>query len=309
MNRLRQLTNAQDGLITAEQCGRIGISADDVKYWVRGKRWRAVTRGVYLVDADLVGDEALTTRRLIRAGHLALGPRSVVTLASAAHLHGIEGLRPEAKTQIHLSLNGPDARPRRLGTGTLVPHQFVFRPADVVELEGMRVTSAVRTVADLMLTSRRYEAISILDNALNGRRVTEEELCRLEQLMYRRRGARKARPWIGLADGRAESPLETRVRLRCKDGGVPPDELQALIMGKDGQVIARTDMLWSRHKLVGEADGEDIHGTPSALFNDRTRQNALAAAGFTVIRFTWKDTVDPDRIPRIVRAAMRRRSR
>lgn len=306
MNRFEQLTSAQDGLITTRQCEKLGISPDDIKHWVRAKRWSLITRGVYLVDADLAGDDPMSTRRLIRAGHLALGPRSVVTLASAAHLHGIEGLRPERYKRIHLSLAGPNARPRRLGLGTLVPHQFVLRPSDVVEVEGMRVTTAMRTVADLMLDSPRYEAVSILDSALNRGRVADEDLCQVDRLMYRRRGSKKARPWIGLADGRAESPLETRVRLRCLEGGVPPDELQVEITSETGEVVARVDMLWSRHKLIGEADGEDVHSRPSALFHDRTRQNALAAAGFTVIRFTWGDTLEADRIPRIVRAAMRR---
>lgn len=128
--------------------------------------------------------------------------------------------------------------------------------------------------------------------------------------MYRliagRRGAVAARDWIGQSDGRAESPLETRARLRCADAGVAPDELQSVIRGANGAVLGRADMLWRRARVIGEADGEQVHGRPEAVFRDRHRQNDLANAGYTVLRFTWSDTLVPDRIPAVVRRALAR---
>ncbi|HCT78402.1 MAG TPA: hypothetical protein DGT23_17860 [Micromonosporaceae bacterium] len=300
------LVKTQDGLIAAGQCRDLGISADKVKHWVRERSWRVITRGVYLVDVHMLEAKPLTPRRLIRAAQLALGPHAVIVLESAAELLGIEGLR--RGKQIHVSLEGPYARPRRLGNAVLVPHQLVLRSTDVMEIDGMRVTSAARTVADLMLKVRRYEAISALDHALNRALISEDELPILYQMMAGRRGVKSARKWLEQADGRAESPLETRARLRCADGGVPPDDLQVLIQDERGVVIARADMLWRRYRLIGEADGEAAHSMPEPIFRDRVRQNALAAAGFSVVRFTWTDTLDPDRIPRIVRAAMRGQS-
>ena len=119
--------------------------------------------------------------------------------------------------------------------------------------------------------------------------------------MWGRRGAVIRRPWLGLADGRAESPLETRGRLRCHDAGMLPDELQAVIRRPDGSTAARVDMLWHEPRLVAEADGAAFHDQPDALFKDRHRQNELAALGFTVVRFTWQDTTDASRLPRMLR--------
>ncbi|BCJ71893.1 hypothetical protein CS0771_14370 [Catellatospora sp. IY07-71] len=302
MFEVQRIAETQDGLITAAQCRALGIAADRVKWFVRSRLWMTVTRGVYLVDADLRGT-VLPLRALVRAGRLACGPEAVVVLHSAALLHGIDGLRQDERA-IHLSLPGDRAIPKRLGDGRLMPHQLVIDPADIVEIDGMRVTSALRTVADLLLVTDRYAAVSVLDSALHRLAFTEHELPGLYRLLAGRRGAIAARKWIDQADGRAESPLETRARLRCADAGLAPDELQAVIRAADGTVLARADMLWHRARVIGEADGAEVHDRPEAVFRDRHRQNALANAGYTVLRFTWSDTLTPDRIPTVVRRAL-----
>jgi hypothetical protein len=157
-----------------------------------------------------------------------------------------------------------------------------------------------------MLAADRLAAVSALDSALHQGIVTERDLPDLDRLMARRRGAVNAREWIELADARAESPLETRVRLRCRDGGVPPDDLQAEVRGPDGKPIARVDLLWRGARLIGEADGAEFHDQPEAVFRDRQRQNLLINAGFRVLRFTWADTLDPGRVVQLVRQALAR---
>jgi hypothetical protein len=145
-----------------------------------------------------------------------------------------------------------------------------------------------------------------LDSALNRRLLVEEDLDLVRALMNGRRGARRARPWLAEADGRAESPLETRVRLRAGDGGVPPDELQYRVRDRDGNIVAIADMAWTWARVVGEADGAEAHDSPVAVFRDRKRQNDIVRAGFIPLRFTWEDTLRPDYIPDMVRAAIAR---
>jgi len=114
-----------------------------------------------------------------------------------------------------------------------------------------------------------------------------------------------AREWLGQADGRAESPLETRGRLRCVDAGIGPDDLQVSLTDGRGTFIGRVDLYWRHQRLVAEADGAEFHDQPEALYRDRERQNDLMAAGFTVIRFTWEDVLSRSRLPRMVQAARR----
>lgn len=56
--------------------------------------------------------------------------------------------------------------------------------------------------------------------------------------------------------------------------------------------------------MIAEADGRGPHGTPEAIFADRRRQNRLVNAGWTILRFTWADTLRPDYIPWTVRQAI-----
>jgi hypothetical protein len=45
---------------------------------------------------------------------------------------------------------------------------------------------------------------------------------------------------------------------------------------------------------------------PEAVLADRRRQNRLVNAGWTVLRFTWQDTLDPYYIPHTIRQAIAR---
>ena len=51
------------------------------------------------------------------------------------------------------------------------------------------------------------------------------------------------------------------------------------------------DFAWPEFKLAVEVDGWETHSNPQAFQNDLDRQNALVAAGWTVLRFTWYDVV------------------
>ncbi|MFD0595366.1 type IV toxin-antitoxin system AbiEi family antitoxin domain-containing protein [Catellatospora coxensis] len=301
---MQRIAERQDGLITAGQCRDLELSTASVKNFLRRGVWRALSRGVYLVDADLRGSSPESPKALVRAAVLTGGPNAVAVLESAAVVHGLHGLRPQ--TRLHVSLPGKLAVPRRLTDLTVVPHQLTLGPEDVTVVDGIRVTTVRRTVADLLLRLDRLAAVSVLDSALHLGLLAEDELAELPALMFGRRGVAVARNWIEQADGRAESPLETRARLRCADAGIPPDDLQASIVGGDGRVLARVDLLWRAARLVGEADGGEVHDRPEAVYRDRQRQNDLVNAGYRVVRFTWSDTLDAEAIPRIVRRALAR---
>ncbi|MDR0365700.1 MAG: endonuclease domain-containing protein, partial [Bifidobacteriaceae bacterium] len=58
---------------------------------------------------------------------------------------------------------------------------------------------------------------------------------------------------------------------------------------------AVVDVWFAAARLVVEIDGWAAHNSQEAFQKDRTRQNALVAAGLRVLRFTWHDlTKRPD---------------
>jgi hypothetical protein len=168
-----------------------------------------------------------------------------------------------------------------------------------VDVDGIPATAPARTLADLVLGANRDDAVALMDAALHSGQV--EDLEGASQAASRRHGSRRAGSWWMLADGRAESPLESRLRLLLTDGGLPPPGVQWPVMDRAGQVVARLDLAWPQRRLDVEADGAAVHSDPSALYRDRHRQNLLAGLGWTVLRFTWSDV---ERRPTAVLAAV-----
>jgi very-short-patch-repair endonuclease len=300
---IEPVASVQHGVVTAAQCRQRGLSQSQVDTMCRTRRWIRLHEGIYYAYGENASGSP-PRLALIVAAMMSAGPHAVAALGTAAEILGIDGLtRSDA---IHLTLPGRAARCRRLRDSNLNFHQMVLNVADTTVVRGIRTTNAARTVADVMLSTDRLTAVGVLDSSLNRRILREDDLDQVRRLMRGRRGASTARLWVAEADARAESPLETRVRLRAADGGLPPDELQYRVRRPDGSVVAIADLAWTRRRVVGEADGVSAHDTPSALFRDRRRQNEIIAAGFMPIRFTWADTMAPAYVPAAVRAAMER---
>lgn len=288
-------------MVTGAQARQAGLTRDQIRQLCRSGRWVRVARGHYLIAGDTSSRDALRRAR-VRSAVASLGPGAVAVLDTAAELHGIAGLRRSAA--VHVSVPVDQPRPQRRADQDLLVHQLTMSRLDVDEVDGVPVTTVARTVADLILRVDRYSAVSVLDSVLNQGMLGPEELPIVGHALRGRRGAVAARRHLAEADERAQSPLETRVRLRCVDGGVAPDALQLQVRDEDGYLLAIGDLGWRLPRIIAEADGAGPHGTPEAVFADRRRQNRLAHAGWLVLRFTWADTLRPDYIPYVVRSAI-----
>lgn len=287
--------------MTAVQALAAGFSRDQIRYLCRSGRWIRVARGCFVTAPEV--NAAALRRARIRAAVTSLGPGAFAVLDTAAELHRIGGLRPTSAIHVSVPVNRP--RPQRPADPDLVVHQLSVGPDGVCEVAGVSVTTPLRTLADVILRVDRYPAVCALDSALNRQIVTDADLSLIPALLAGRRGAVSARSHLAEADGRAQSPLETRTRLRCVDGGVPPDTLQLAIRDDDGYLLGIGDLGWRAARVIAEADGQAPHRAPQAVFEDRVRQNRLVNAGWRVLRFTWSDTLRPDYIPYTVKNALR----
>jgi very-short-patch-repair endonuclease len=56
----------------------------------------------------------------------------------------------------------------------------------------------------------------------------------------------------------------------------------------------KADFLWRSERLVVETDSRAYHSSRQAFEHDRLRDQRLTLAGYTVVRFTWRQlTRDP----------------
>jgi very-short-patch-repair endonuclease len=95
------------------------------------------------------------------------------------------------------------------------------------------------------------------------------------------------------------SELERRFLRLCKRASLPGPEVNARI----GDHVV--DFLWRRSGLIVETDGYRYHRGRASFEHDHRRQARLVAAGYEVLRFTWRQIVDePDEVINAVRARL-----
>ncbi|MGC4963116.1 hypothetical protein [Gordonia sp. DT101] len=210
---------------------------------------------------------------------------------SAAVIPGIEMLTPNLR-RIHMTTGTPNG-----GYRTTTQHRHVgrFAPDEVVEIEGLPVTSLERTAVDIACSSPLgfAGALAVLDSALR-KGADREVMARL--LGSRRRGAAHARRALHHADGLSENPGESWGRAQMIEAGLPVPRLQHEFHGTDGKFIARTDYDWAG-LLVGEFDGKVKYeklvrpgeSTSDVVIREKAREDGLRRLGIVVLRWTWND--------------------
>ncbi|ABW11379.1 conserved hypothetical protein [Parafrankia sp. EAN1pec] len=257
--------------------------------WQRTIPGMATTTAPFWPAVDFTDSAAkarLPLRLRVRAALLAR-PGAVACGVTAGRLLGFEGLpRPADNEPVHLRLPVHGSRKQMEGT---ISHFGPVGADELVDLDGIPVTGPDRTLADLVLASSRDDAIAMIDAALHCGLVAG--LGKAIAACAKRPGARRVSSYWALSDGRAESVLETRLRLLLHDAGVPPPRLQWPVTDGAGRVLARLDLAWPGEMLDVEADGGAVHELPPALHRDRERQNQLLDLGWRVRRVTWADVL------------------
>jgi len=270
-SRIVELAAGQHGLVTRAQLLASGLSRDAIRWRVRVGRLRPVQRGIYLVGP------LEHPRMRERAAVLACGAGAVVSHRSAGHLWGVCEARGGP---VEVSLPSGN-RGRRPGVR---PHRVRLRRDEVTALDGIPVTTPARTILDLAAQASFREVEQAVALAERCGLVGREELERIVARYPRRAGVRVLRAILGAAAGPAltRSEGEERLLALIRKGRLPEPELNVTVERFE------VDFLWRRARLVVEVDGFAFHGSRVRFERDRQRDAALAAAGFRVMRVTWR---------------------
>lgn len=254
---------------TTEALHDLGLTPDDLAAAVAESALRHPLRGVYL-RADLELDTLLRTRAAARV----LSPSSVLCDRTAAWLHGIDVLRyaeldvtPPLETCV-LPGNRSTERPECDG------RTRDLRPEDIMVIDGVRVTTPLRTALDLACRLPRREALAALDGFMRVHGLSHQEMQRLLVRYRRRRGVVQARQLVPLADPRSESPGESWARLVIHDHEFPAPVPQHWVH-VGGVPVYRLDLAYRRAKAAVEYDGEEFHTSEEDRRADRERRSWL----------------------------------
>lgn len=235
------------------------------------------------------------------AALLVLPAGSVACGLTAARLWRIDGLvpvRPDEPLEFAV-LGG-------LNSARLQGCRLHFVGMTSVDLPmGVPATSLARTVIDLVARLSFAGGVALTEAVLRRDPESAVELGAERRRRLPRRGAEHVARVLDFAGHLSESVLESHARVLWAEAGVPPPVQQAIIR-LEGRFLARVDFLWKFAALIVEVDGMAKYAERGELQREKDRQNALIAAGYTMLRFTWADIhARPDAVVRQVRAALR----
>jgi hypothetical protein len=242
---------------------------------LRGHGWTRLRYDVY-ADSRLEQDHRLACQ----AAALTLPPEAVISGRSAAVLHGVEHAA-DFVDPVHVTVPPSSAFGPRLG---LVVHAGDLDSDDIERLDGLPGTSQLRTAWDLAAWHPLVLAVPIIDVLLREGVLAAADLAHYAAQREGQRGSQRARRAFALADGRAESPPESVLRVRLTLADLPPPMVQFAVVLPNGLVL-HPDLAWPEYLVALEYDGQ-WHAAADQFHRDRRRLNQLAAAGWIVLHVT-----------------------
>jgi len=159
--------------------------------------------------------------------------------------------------------------------------------------EHLPVTPAARTLLDIAGQVRFTELRRALAEAEFLKLVTMDDVA--ATLGRGRAGAAALRAALECHNprlARTKKGLEERFLLLCERHSLPLPDVNVLVAGW------LVDAVWHEQRVVVELDSHLAHSTPARLENDRRRDLELRAAGYVVLRYTWRQVTEtPELVP------------
>jgi hypothetical protein len=250
------------GLLTADQ--------------LRGTAWNRLRYGVY-ADSRLEYDHELACRAVA----LRL-PTAVLAGPSAAYLYGVRHAAGQ-DDEVHVIVEPGEYTGSRKGVRI---HRTELDDGEAIRRGDILRTAPARTAWDLAAWVDPARAVSVIDGLLG---LGVLDLATFADLVERRRGRRgwrRAARALDLADGRAQSPPESQLRVRLVLAGLPTPIPQYPVRLPSG-LLLHPDLAWPEFKVAAEYDGQ-WHADAEQLHLDRQRLNQLVSAGWIVLHVTGR---------------------
>lgn len=271
-----------------------GVSEHELRRRLRTGELVRLRRGHYLSEAP-GGPEQWHRARALAAAREAASD-AVLSHVTAAVLHGLP-VWDLPLDRVH------STRPRRSGARVgrcAHVHAAQLDADEVVEVDGVRVTSPARTLADIGRSVPFEQAVVVADAALHRHLVTRGELDAALTRGTRRPGTPAAERALRFAAPGSMSVGESRSRVALHLAGLPAPVLQWPVVTVGGAALGEVDFAWPRQRCVGEFDGRVKYGrllrpgqdAGDVLFAEKRREDAIRDEGLHMTRWTWWDLAD-----------------
>ena len=285
---LARLAARQHGVVDRDQLRALGFTDEAIARLIRAGRLHRLYPGVYAV-----GHVVLTLRGRLLAAVLAGGPGAVLSHHSAAEL---QALRYDAGARIHITVPAASGRRSRPG---LVLHR-TRRPIESTIVDGIPVTTPMRTLADLAETLPRRQLEKAVEQAHVLKLLDVAAIDRIAATHGAgRRGPKRLQALVRSHDAehtRTRSQLEDALLELCDTYDLPRPSTNVVIEGYEA------DFAWLDRRLIVETDSWRHHSSRARFEHDRVRDAHHTAHGWRVVRLTYARLTDePDAVAALLR--------
>jgi very-short-patch-repair endonuclease len=264
------LAERQHGVVSRRQLLELGVDRGAIVHRLKLARLRPVHRGIYTI-----GHRLLTQHGRWMAAVLAYGPHAVLSHRAAAALWGMRG-GTRVEVTVPSGLQGRDG----------IQVYRAKLPADErTTHRGIPTTTVPRTLLDLSAVVTKRHLRGALREAEHLRLSDPLSLHDLIARYPRRPGLKAIKALLAEASVGARiirSELEERFQDFLVRAGLPLPQTNVVIEGYE------VDCVWPEQRLIVELDGHASHSPTHAFELDRARDRKLEAAGWRVIRITWR---------------------
>lgn len=223
-------------------------------------------------------EDAIDQRERLGLLATVLPPDAAFSHLTAAALFGAP---VEAPSRAHVSLTPRKVLPQR---AEFIVHSRQLTPGDVVQHDGLRVTSGAQTFLDLAQYLPPAELVAVGDALLRARHLTAVSLSERLARADRVRGVVRARACAPLLCDQAMSRPESLMRYWLVTSELPDPLPQMPVLDRWGREVAHADLGYSQWKLALEYEGRQ-HAQVEQFDRDIDRYSLMAADGWLVARF------------------------
>lgn len=257
----------------------VGLNKRDVFDAVHDGVLRRILDRVYV-------DSAVPDTRSLRLHAMSLvsPPQAIVADEWAAWLYGIDAFTPAQRHRMIPTLLVPHGQSRSRIPGVRC-RQAKLSAEDIHAVDGVLLTTPVRTTSDLLRKMWRPHALAAADAMAHAGLITPDEMWVYVARLKGYPGIRQARNLAVSIEPLTESPGESWTRLRMLDAGFPRPQAQWPVIDVNG-VQRWIDLAYPEIKLGAEFDGQEFHTGVHDVLKDRARRLALRPRG---VRFVVTD--------------------
>jgi very-short-patch-repair endonuclease len=265
--RISAVANRQRGRISRDQMRAAGIKRSAIDRRARSGHLIRKQKSVYAVGHTAPAPLAAETEAL-----LACGPHAVLSHHTAARLHK---LVDDRDTSIHVTIR---ARHGANPTGVHVHRTTRLNRSEVRIVEGLPVTSALRTLIDLAGAVDLNTLERAIEQALHAKLVSVRQLRQATTRCNGRRGISNLKAILDLQrePGFTRSEAERLMRKLIRLAQLPEPRTNVPMHGVEA------DFYWPDLGVVIEVQSQKYHLTRGALERDTRKAARLTAAGLTV---------------------------